>query len=503
MDLLDNLIIGFQTSLSLVNLWYAFLGALLGTLVGVLPGLGPIATIAMLLPSMYSLEPTSALIMLAGIFYGAQYGGSTTAILINVPGEASTVITALDGYQMARQGRAGVALAAAALASFFAGTVGVLVVAAFAPPLAALAFEFGAPEYFALMFLGLVGAVVLASGSLTKALAMVVLGLLLGQINTDAITAVPRFSFDIPELMDGINFVIVAMGVFSFGEIIANLGKPAEHREVFVNDVTGLWPGKKDFRDATPAAARGTLIGCLLGVLPGAGPILASFASYSLEKKLAKHPEEFGQGAIRGVAAPEAANNAGAQTAFIPMLTLGIPTSAVMALMIGAMTLMGIQPGPQVMTSNPALFWGLITSMWVGNLMLVILNLPLIGIWVKLLTVPYRFLFPAIMAFCAIGVYSLSNNTFDVYCAAVFAVVGYLFHKLGLEPAPLILGFILGPMMEENLRRSLLMARGDWGIFLARPIAAAMIAAAVVLMAAIALPAIGRKREEVFVEEED
>jgi TctA family transporter len=502
MDLIDNLILGFQTSLSLVNLWYAFLGALLGTLIGVLPGLGPIATIAMLLPSMYSLEPTSALIMLAGIFYGAQYGGSTTAILINVPGEASTVVTALDGYQMARRGRAGVALATAALGSFFAGTVGTMVVAAFAPPLATLAFEFGAPEYCALMFLGLVGAVVLASGTLTKALAMVILGLLLGQINTDAITAVPRFSFGIPELTDGINFVIIAMGLFSFGEIIANLGKPAERREVFVKKVTGLWPSKRDFKEAAPAAARGTLIGCVLGVLPGAGPILASFSSYSLEKKLAKHPETFGKGAIAGVAAPEAANNAGAQTAFIPMLTLGIPTSAVMALMIGAMTLMGIQPGPQVMTSNPGLFWGLITSMWVGNLMLVILNLPLIGIWVKLLTVPYRFLFPAIMAFCAIGVYSLSNNTFDVYCTAVFAVVGYLFHKLGFEPAPLLLGFILGPMMEENLRRSLLMARGDFSIFITRPIAAATLAIAVVLMAAIALPAIGRKRGEVFVEEE-
>jgi TctA family transporter len=502
MEIFDNLLLGFQTSLSLVNLGYAFLGALLGTLVGVLPGLGPIATIAMLLPSMYSLEPTSALIMLAGIFYGAQYGGSTTAILINVPGEASTVVTALDGYQMARKGRAGAALAIAALGSFFAGTLGTLAVAAFAPPLAVLAFEFGAPEYFALMFLGLVGAVVLASGSLAKALAMVVLGLLFGQINTDAITAVPRFSFGIPELTDGIHFVIIAMGVFSFGEIIANLGKPAEYRDVFARNVTGLWPNREDLRKATPAAARGTLLGCVLGVLPGAGPILASFAAYSLEKKLARHPEEFGQGAIAGVAAPEAANNAGAQTAFIPMLTLGIPTSAVMALMIGAMTLMGIQPGPQVMTRNPSLFWGLITSMWVGNLMLVILNLPLIGLWVKLLTVPYRFLFPAIMAFCAIGVYSLSNNTFDVYCTAVFAVVGFLFHKLGLEPAPLILGFILGPMMEENLRRSLLMARGDWSIFVTRPIAAAMIAAAVVLMAAIALPAIGRKRREVFVEED-
>lgn len=502
MDLLNNLALGFQTSLSLINLGYAFLGAMLGTLIGVLPGLGPIATIAMLLPSMYSLEPTSALIMLAGVFYGAQYGGSTTAILINVPGEASSVVTALDGYQMARRGRAGAALATAALSSFFAGTIGTLVVAAFAPPLTELAFEFGAPEYCALMFLGLIGAVVLASGSLPKALAMVILGLLLGQINTDAITAVPRFSFDIPELTDGISFVVIAMGLFSFGEIISNLGKPAQHREVMIKRVSGLMPTARDIKDSAPAALRGTLLGCVLGVLPGAGPILASFSSYTIEKKLARRPEEFGKGAIQGVAAPEAANNAGAQTAFIPMLTLGIPTSAVMALMIGAMTLMGIQPGPQVMTSNPSLFWGLITSMWIGNLMLVILNLPLIGIWVKLLTVPYRFLFPAIMAFCAVGVYTLSNNTFDVYCAAAFAVIGFLFHKLGFEPAPLILGFILGPMMEENLRRSLLMARGDWGIFISRPIAAAMIGLAFLLMMAIMLPAISKKREEVFVEEE-
>ena len=501
MDLLHNLYIGFQTSLSFYNLWYAFLGCMLGTLIGVLPGLGPIATIAMLLPSMYTLEPTSALIMLAGIYYGAQYGGSTTAILINVPGEASSVVTALDGYQMARKGRAGAALAVSALGSFFAGTVGTVVIAAFAPPLTELAFKFGAPEYCSLMFLGLVGAVVLASGSLAKALSMVVLGLLLGQINTDVITAVPRFSFGVPELMDGINFVVIAMGVFSFGEIIANLGKPAEHRDVMVKKVTGLWPTKKDFKDASPAAVRGTILGCLLGVLPGAGPMLASFTSYTVEKKVAKHPEEFGKGAIQGVAGPEAANNAGAQTSFIPMLTLGIPTSAVMALMIGAMTIMGIQPGPQVMTTNPSLFWGLITSMWVGNLMLVILNLPLIGIWVKLLTVPYRFLFPAIMAFCAIGVYTLSNNTFDVYCAAAFAVIGFAFHKLGFEPAPLILGFILGPLMEENLRRALLMGRGDWSVFVTSPISATMLGASLLLMIMIALPAIKKKREEVFVEE--
>jgi TctA family transporter len=500
MDLLHNLSVGFATSLLPINLWYAFMGAALGTLIGVLPGLGPIATIAMLLPSMYALEPTSALIMLAGIYYGAQYGGSTTAILINVPGEASSVVTALDGHQMARQGRAGTALAVAALGSFFAGTVGTLVVAAFAPPLTKLAFQFGAPEYCSLMFLGLVGAVVLASGSLVKALAMVVLGLLLGQINTDVITAQPRYSFGITELMDGLNFVAIAMGVFSFGEIIANLGKPAEHRNVLVKKVTGLWPSRKDFRDASPAAARGTVLGCLLGILPGAGPMLASFTSYAVEKRLSRQPEGFGKGAIQGVAAPEAANNAGAQTSFIPMLTLGIPTSAVMALMVGAMVIMGIQPGPQVMTSNPALFWGLITSMWVGNLMLVILNLPLIGIWVKLLTVPYRFLFPAIMAFCAIGCYTLGNNNFEVYCAALFAVVGFILLKLGFEPAPLILGFVLGPLMEENLRRALLLSSGDWSVFVTQPISASMLAVSVAMIVAIALPAIKSKRKEAFAE---
>ena len=500
MELFENLSLGFATSLSLINLGYAFTGALLGTLIGVLPGLGPIATIAMLLPTVYTLEPTSALIMLAGVFYGAQYGGSTTAILINVPGEASSVVTAIDGYQMARKGRAGKALAIAALGSFFAGTIGTLAIASFAPPLTKLAYEFGAPEYSALMLLGLIGAVVLASGSLIKALTMVVLGLLLGQINTDAITAVPRFSFGIPELMDGIDFVIIAMGLFSFGEIILNLGKSAAQREVFTKNVGSLWPSKEEFKEASPAVLRGTLLGCVLGVLPGAGPILASFASYSIEKKLSKTPEEFGKGAICGVAAPEAANNAGAQTAFIPMLTLGIPTSAVMALMIGAMTIMGIQPGPQVMTSNPQLFWGLITSMWIGNLMLVILNLPLIGVWVKLLTIPYRFLFPAIMAFCAIGVFTLSNNTFDVYCAAAFAVIGFLFSKFGFEPAPLILGFILGPMLEENLRRSLLMSRGDWSIFIQRPNSATMIGIIFVMLIAMALPSIKRKRQEVFSE---
>ncbi len=501
MDLLSNLALGFGVAFTLQNLLYAFAGCVLGTLIGVLPGLGPVATIAMLLPSIYGLDATPALIMLAGIYYGAQYGGSTTAILINVPGESSSVVTAIDGYQMARQGRAGAALAAAGLGSFFAGCVGTIIIAAFAPPLTELAFKFGPQEYFSLMVLGLIGAVVLASGSLLKAIGMIILGLTLAQINTDVISGTARYSFDIPELTDGIGFVVIAMGVFGFGEIIANLGQPAEHREVFTKDVKGLWPTKQDFKEAWPAVVRGTALGSLLGILPGGGALLSSFASYTLEKKLAGASGRFGKGDIRGVAGPESANNAGAQTSFIPMLTLGIPPNAVMALMVGAMTIKGIQPGPQVMTSNPELFWGLIASMWVGNAMLIILNLPLIGIWIKLLTVPYRFLFPAITLFCCIGVYTLSNNNFDVYMTALFAVIGYLFYKLGCEGAPLLLGFILGPMMEENLRRALLLARGDWSTFIVRPLSAGLLIAAALMVVVVMLPSVKKKREVAFVED--
>ena len=500
MDIINNLAMGLGVALSLQNVLYALTGAILGTLVGVLPGLGPVATIAMLLPSIYILEPTPALIMLAGIYYGAQYGGSTTAILINVPGESSSVVTALDGYQMARSGRAGPALATAALGSFFGGCVGTLVVAAFAPALTRLAIEFGPAEYFSLMILGLIGAVVLASGSLIKAIAMIVLGLLLGQVNTDVITGMARFSFGIPELQDGIGFVAIAMGVFGFGEIIVNLGLSDDKREVFTKKVTGLWPSKKDFGDAAPAVLRGTLLGSFLGVLPGGGALLASCVSYTVEKKMPMKPGEvpFGKGNIRGVAGPESANNAGAQTSFIPMLTLGIPPNAVMALMVGAMIIMGVQPGPQVMTSNPELFWGLIASMLIGNAILVVLNLPFIGVWVKLLTVPYRFLFPSIMAFCCIGLYTLNNSYFDVIIGAAFAVAGYVFHKLSCEPAPLLLGFILGPMMEENLRRALLVARGDWTVFVTSPISATLLFLSALLIVIVLLPSIKGKREEAF-----
>ena len=499
MDLLSHLALGFGVALTPVNLLYALVGALLGTLIGVLPGIGPVATIAMLLPTTYALEPVSALIMLAGIYYGAQYGGSTTSILMNMPGEAASVVTCLDGHQMARKGEAGAALTIAALGSFFAGTVATLLVAAVSTPLSSLALKFGPAEYFSLMVLGLIGAVVLAHGSLIKAIAMIVLGLLLGIVGTDVNSGVARFDFGIPELSDGIGVVVVAMGLFGFSEIILNL-EMTEKRELITAKFKGFWLTKKQFQAAWPAVLRGTGLGSILGVLPGGGAMLSSFASYTIEKKIAKDPSQFGKGAIQGVAGPESANNAGAQTSFIPLLTLGIPENAVMSMMVGAMTIHNIQPGPQVMTSNPGLFWGLIASMWIGNLMLVVLNLPMIGIWIKLLTVPYRVLYPAILLFCAIGVYTVNNTSFDVMQTAFFGLIGVLFAKLECEPAPLLLGFVLGPMMEENLRRALLLSRGDPFVFMQRPISAGLLIAAVLLIILIGLPNIKRKREEAFQE---
>src|SRR5215217_6910414 len=401
MEILNNLILGFGVAITPIHLFYA--------LIGVLPGIGPVATIAMLLPITFNLSPVAALIMLAGIYYGAQYGGSTTAILVNLPGESSSVVTCLDGYQMARQGRAGPALAIAAIGSFFAGCVATLLIAVAAPPLAEVALKFGPAEYFSLMVLGLVAATVLAHGSLIKAIAMVILGLLLGIIGTDVNSGVLRFTFDIPELSDGIGFVVVAMGMFGTAEIISNL-EMKEKRQVFTAKLSSLFPTKQDWKRAWAPILRGTALGSFLGILPGGGALLASFGAYSLEKKVSRNSHEFGKGAIEGVAAPEAANNAGAQTSFIPMLTLGIPSNPVMALMIGAMIIQGIQPGPAVMTEQPALFWGLIVSMWIGNLFLVVLNLPMIGLWVKMIMVPYHRLFPAILMFCAIGVFSLNNN---------------------------------------------------------------------------------------------
>jgi putative tricarboxylic transport membrane protein len=502
MDLqfLNHLSIGFGVALQGWNLLFCLIGVLLGTLIGVLPGIGPTATIAMLLPVTFSLTPTGALIMLAGIYYGAQYGGSTTSILVNIPGEAASVVTCLDGYQMARQGRAGPALAAAAIGSFFAGCVSTVVVAMFAPPLAGIALKFGPAEYFSLMVFGLVGAVVLAHGSLLKAIAMVLVGLLLGLVGTDVSEGALRYTFGIFELTDGIGFVGVVMGLFGIAEIVANL-EVKESREVFTSRVGGLMPSKEDFRRMWSPILRGTAFGSALGILPGGGALLASFGAYALEKKVSRHGPEFGKGAIEGVAAPESANNAGAQTSFIPLLTLGIPSNVVMALMIGAMMIQGIIPGPRVMTEKPDLFWGLIASMWIGNAMLVILNLPLIGIWVKLLTVPYRLLYPSILVFMAIGVYSLSNSPFDVLLMAIFGVLGLIFTKLECEPAPLILGFVLGPMMEENLRRALLLSRGDPVVLLTEPISAGFLIAAAILLVIVLAPAIRRKREEVFVED--
>jgi putative tricarboxylic transport membrane protein len=499
MELLQNLLLGFSVALHWNNIMYCFIGVLLGTLIGVLPGIGPIATIAMLLPATFVLPPVSALIMLAGIYYGAQYGGSTTAILVNLPGEVSSVVTCLDGYQMARQGHAGKALGIAALGSFFAGTVATVLIAGFAPPLAELALKFGPADYFSLMVLGLIAAVVLAHGSIVKAIAMIVLGLLMGLIGTDVNSGVARYSFNLPELIDGVGIGTIAMGMFGFSEIVRNL-EQGEDREIFTKSVTGLWPSWKDIKQAFPAVCRGTALGSMLGILPGGGPVLGAFSAYTLEKKLAKDPSRFGKGAIEGVAAPESANNAAAQTSFIPLLTLGIPSNPVMALMIGAMIIHGIQPGPQIMTAKPELFWGMIASMWVGNFLLVVLNLPLIGMWVKLLTVKYDYLYPAILIFCCIGVYSISNAWMDVLLAALFGFVGYVFIKLETEPAPLLLGFVLGPMMEENLRRALLLSRGDPAVFVTRPISLTLLIISAALIVMVAAPSVSKKREEAFQE---
>jgi putative tricarboxylic transport membrane protein len=501
-DLFANLALGMATALKPMNLAFALVGSLIGTLIGVLPGIGPLATLSMLLPITFYLEPTTALIMLSAIYYGAQYGGSTTAILVNLPGESSSVVTCIDGHQMARQGRAGSALAVAALGSFFAGCVATIVIAALVTPLTALAISFGAAEYFSLMVLGLVAAVVMARGSVAKALAMIVIGLLLGLVGTDIHTGLQRFTFGAADLFDGIDFVAIAVGVFGFGSIIADLekGEDAQTVSVLNAKIQRLWPTREDFRLAWPASVRGTILGCILGVLPGGGAVLSSFAAYSLERKLAEDPTRFGNGAVEGVAGPESANNAGAQTAFIPMLTLGIPPNAVMAVMIGAMMIHGIRPGPEVLDQRPELFWGLIASMWIGNAMLVVINLPLIGVWVRLLRLPYRLLFPAILLFSSIGVYSVHNSTFEVVLAAGFGVLGYVLFKLGCEPAPLALGFVLGPLLEEKLRTAMLLARGNPMTFLQRPISAGLLLVAAIMLAAVLLPKIRRGRDEAFQE---
>ena len=493
--MLDNLILGFNVALSLNNLLFAFIGAMIGTAIGVLPGLGPTATISLLLPLTFGQDPTTAIIMLAGIYYGAQYGGSTTAILLNLPGEISGVITAIEGYKMAQQGRAGAALAAAALGSFLAGTVSTFVVAASGPLLTSVALSFGPPDYFSLMLLGLIVACILAQGSVIKAIGMVVLGVALGLVGTDVQTGQQRFTFGVPELSDGINFVILAMGLFGVSEIVLNLEKP-EMRAGNVAKRGRLWLTKEEWRYATPAAIRGTILGTMLGILPGGGATIASFVSYMLERRITRRPERFGTGAIEGLAGPESANNAGAQASFIPLLTLGIPSNAVMALMTGALIIQGIQPGPRMVEAQPELFWGLICSMWVGNVMLLVINLPMIGIWVQLLRVPYRYLFVGIMVFCAIGAYTLNNNIFDVYLLLIVSIIGYLFGKLKLEPAPLLLGFVLGPMMEEHLRRAMLLSRGDPSTFIDRPISGTLLVLTAIALGMMLLPSIRRQKEQ-------
>jgi TctA family transporter len=492
-DFLSNLALGFGVALSLQNLAYCFVGVALGTLIGVLPGVGPLVTIAMLFPITFHLQPLPAIIMLAGIFYGAQYGGSTTSILVNLPGETASAVTCIDGYRMARQGRAGPALATAALASFFAGCVGTLLIALVGPTLGEWALKFGSAEYTSLMLMALVASAVMSQGDAVKGLAMVVLGLLIGVVGVDVNSGMARYSFGIPELTDGIGFTVVAVGLFAVAEIVANLESP-EPREVYAGRVTGLMPTAQDIKDAAWPTVRGTAVGSFFGVLPGAGPAISSFATYMLEKKIAKDPSRFGQGAIEGVAAPEAANNAAAQTAFIPMLTLGIPATATMALMLAALTMQGIVTGPQAMEAKSELFWGLIASMWIGNCLLVVLNLPLVGIWVKLLSVPYRWLFPSIILFCCIGNYSVSNNPFDVYLCAAIGVLGYVLVKLECEPAPLLLGYVLGPLLEENLRRALLISRGDPTVFFTRPISLAFMVATLLILVVMIAPAVRNRR---------
>jgi TctA family transporter len=499
MEMFGNLILGFQVALSLQNLVYCFIGVFVGTAIGVLPGVGPLVTIAMLLPITFNLPPVPALIMLSGIYYGSQYGGSTTSILMNLPGETASVVTCIDGYQMARNGRAGPALAIAALGSFFAGCVGTLLIALFGPPLAEIALEFGAAEYFALMLMALIAASCLSSGDMTKSLAMVAFGLLMGIVGTDVNSGMARFSFGISELTDGMGFTVIAVGLFAISEIVKNLETP-ERGEVFTSKIESIMPTWKDLKDSAMPVLRGTAVGAFFGALPGTGPAISAFSTYMVEKKLAKDPSRFGKGAIEGVAGPEAANNAAAQTAFIPTLTLGIPGSGTMALMLGALTIQGIAPGPQVMTSKPDLFWGLIASMWIGNLLLVVLNLPLVGMWVQLLKVPYRWLFPSIIMFCAIGNYSVNNSPMDLYLVGIMGVLGYVLVKLECPPAPLILGFVLGPLMEENLRRALLISRGDPTVFFTRPISAGFMIASILLLVAMILPTIRKKKEQAYVE---
>jgi putative tricarboxylic transport membrane protein len=499
-DIIANVAQGFGVALLPVNLLYCFIGVFIGTLVGVLPGIGPVSAMSLLLPITLAGTPESGIIMMAGIYYGSMYGGSTTSILVNIPGEAASVVTCLDGHEMALQGRAGPALGIAALGSFFAGTFAIVALMLVAPTLAIWAVAFGPAEYFSLMVLGLVVLTFLTQGSMAKALLMACVGAVLGLIGLDSITAQPRLTFDRLELYDGIGLVPVVMGLFGIAEVLANLERPIA-RKIIKTKLSQLWPNREDWKASAGPMARGTVLGFFLGILPGGGAVISSFASYALEKRLSKTPERFGRGAIEGVAGPEAANNAAAGGAFIPLMTLGIPPNVVMALLLGAFIIHGLQPGPLLMTQNPTLFWGIIVSMYIGNAMLLVLNLPLVGMWAQLLRVPYNILFPLIVLFSIVGVYCSSNNVFDVYVMIGFGILGYLMRKTGYEPAPLVLAFVLGPMLENNLRKALILSQGDLSTFVMRPISAIWLVFAAVLLIAPLLPALRRKRATVALDE--
>jgi len=496
MDFLNHLGMGFSVALQPVNLFYCFVGVFIGTLVGVLPGIGPVGAMSLLLPTTFKASPEAAIIMLAGIYYGAMYGGSTTSILVNIPGEAASVVTCLDGYQMAQQGRAGPALGMAAFGSFIAGTISILGLMLLAPPLSQFALRFGPPEYFTLMVLGLTILIYLAQGSMPKALIMAAFGLVLGLVGLDSINARPRFTFGKMELIDGVGLVPVVMGLFGISEVFLNIEQVVQ-REILKTKVKGLLPTAKDWKDSTGSIARGSLLGFFLGILPGGGAVISSFISYAIEKRMSKHPEQFGTGAIEGVAGPESANNAATGGAFIPLMTLGIPPNVIMAMLLGALMIHGVTPGPLMMKQNPNVFWGVVASMYIGNIMLLILNLPLITIWVRVLKVPYKILFPLILLFCLIGVYTVMNSVFDIYLMLIFGIIGYLMKKFGYEGAPLVLAFVLGPLMENNLRKSLIISQGDFSIFLVRPLAAASLILALFLLISPLIPGLGKKRRAI------
>ncbi len=493
MDFLKSIELGFSVTFAPMNLFFCFVGVFVGTLIGVLPGIGPAGSVALLIPFTFHLPAVTAIIMLAGIFYGSMYGGSTTSILVNIPGEAASVVTCLDGYQMARQGKAGRALGIAAFGSFIAGTFGVLMLQVMAPPVAKFALNFGPAEFFSLIFFALTLLAYLASGSMIKAFIMAALGMIIGMVGIDSVSGVIRFTFGIKEFYDGLGLVPVVMGLFGVGEVLINL-ESGFQRDFFQAQIGGLLPNKEDWKASAKPIARGSLLGFFLGVLPGPGNIISSFVSYSIEKKVSRHPEKFGKGAIEGVAGPESANNAATAGAFIPLLTFGIPTSATMALLLGALRIHGLIPGPLLLENHPELFWGTIISMYVGNIMLLVLNLPLIGIWVKLLRVPYGTLVPLILLFCLIGAYASNNSLLEINLMIFFGLVGYLLRKTGFEPAPLIFAYILCPLWEESFRQSLLVSSGDLTIFLKRPISAILLSASLIFILSSIFSSMKRKK---------